>query len=85
MEDHSVPTTLNLPSDILAATDRVVHSGKAKSRDEFVVLALRHELAALQRAEIDRWASSRDYQALLQSRPVQYSNKAEARGGWRNW
>ena len=78
MEDHSVPTTLNLPSDILAATDRVVHAGKAKSRDEFVVLALRHELAALQRAEIDRalvdMANDPEYQAEVLQMESEFAN-----------
>lgn len=48
-----VRTTLALPDELLAATDRAVQEGKAKSRNEFVAIALRHELAALKRAEID--------------------------------
>ncbi|MBA3923914.1 MAG: CopG family transcriptional regulator, partial [Nostocaceae cyanobacterium] len=35
------------------ATDKMVESGKAKSRNEFVAQALRRELALLKRAEID--------------------------------
>lgn len=48
-----VRTTLALPDDLLAATDRAVQEGKARSRNEFVAIALRHELAALKRTEID--------------------------------
>jgi len=48
-----VRTTLALPEDLLAATDRAVKEGKARSRNEFVAVALQHELAAQKRAEID--------------------------------
>ncbi len=48
-----VRTTLALPDDLLAATDQAVKEGKARSRNEFVTIALRHELAAQKRAEID--------------------------------
>ena len=53
MENQTVRTTLTLPTELLEATDEVVQSGKAKSRNEFVAQALRRELAALKRAEID--------------------------------
>lgn len=46
---------------------------------------LTHPVPVLRAREIDRWASSKDYQSLLQSRPVQYNEKAKATGGWRNW
>ena len=48
-----VRTTLALPDDLLAATDQAVKEGKARSQNESVPVALRHELAALKRAEID--------------------------------
>jgi len=48
-----VRTTLAIPEDLLAATDRAVLEGKARSRNEFVAVALQHELAAQKRAEID--------------------------------
>ena len=38
---------------LLEATDRAVREGKARSRNEFVTTALRRELAARRRAEID--------------------------------
>jgi metal-responsive CopG/Arc/MetJ family transcriptional regulator len=49
----TVRTTLALPSDLLEATDRAVREGKARSRNELVATALRRELAARRRAEID--------------------------------
>ena len=60
-------TTLTLPAELLEATDKVVSQGKAKSRNDFVAQALRHELAALKRAEVDaalaEMAQDPEYQA----------------------
>ncbi len=53
MSTETVPTTFSVPTDLLEATDRVVREGKAGSRDQLVAAALRHELEAIQRAEID--------------------------------
>ena len=67
MAKETVPMTLNLPADLLKATDKVVKEGKAKSVDDFVAKALKRELAALKRAEIDaalaEMASAPEYQA----------------------
>lgn len=49
----TVRTTLSLPAELLEANDQAVRSGKVRSRNEFVAMALRHELAAQKRAEID--------------------------------
>lgn len=46
---------------------------------------LTHPLPVLRAREIDRWASSRDYQNLLQSHTMDYNHKAAPKGGWRNW
>lgn len=50
---------------------------------------LTHPVPVLRAKEIDRWASSQDYQSLLQKRPMLYNDEAEkkakAGGGWRNW
>ncbi len=60
-------TTLTLPAELLEATELAVSQGKAKSRNEFVAQALRHELAALKRAEVDaalaEMAQDPEYQA----------------------
>ncbi|MEH2407557.1 ribbon-helix-helix domain-containing protein [Nostoc sp.] len=53
MEQQTVCTMLTLPKDLLEATDKAVQAGKARSRNEFVTRALRRELAAQKRAEID--------------------------------
>lgn len=67
MKNQTVRTTLTLPSELLEATDKAVQQGKAKSRNEFVAQALRRELAALKRAEIDaalaEMAKDPEYQA----------------------
>ena len=49
----NVRTTVALPEELLEAVDRAVRQGKARSRNEFLSVALRHELAALERARID--------------------------------
>ncbi len=49
----NVRTTVALPEELLEAVDRAVREGKARSRNEFLSVALRHELAALERARID--------------------------------
>lgn len=46
---------------------------------------LTHPVPVLRAREIDRWASSRDYQSLLQGQRMDYNGKANTKGGWRNW
>jgi metal-responsive CopG/Arc/MetJ family transcriptional regulator len=53
MSTRTVRTTLALPADLLEAVDQAIQAGKARSRNELVAVALRHELATLQRAAID--------------------------------
>jgi Arc/MetJ-type ribon-helix-helix transcriptional regulator len=53
MPAHTVRTTLTLPVELLEAADRAVRTGHARSRNELVARALRHELAALERAATD--------------------------------
>jgi metal-responsive CopG/Arc/MetJ family transcriptional regulator len=69
MEKQTVRTTLTLPAELVEAADRAIGQGKAKSRNEFVAQALRHELAALKRAEIDaalaQMAQDPEYQAQV--------------------
>ena len=70
----TVRTTLTLPSDILQATDRAVREGKAKSRNEFVALALRRQLAALKRSEIDAAFAEMANDAEYQAEAIKISN-----------
>lgn len=46
---------------------------------------LTHPVPVLRAREIDRWASSREYQNLLENTKIDYNGKAEKKGGWRNW
>lgn len=45
---------------------------------------LTHPVPVLRAREIDRWASSKTYQSLLEKRPIGYNSEAHE-GGWRNW
>jgi metal-responsive CopG/Arc/MetJ family transcriptional regulator len=66
MNQKRVRTTLSLPAELIEATDRLVKEGKAKSRNQLVSQALRRELLAIERAEIDaalaEMAQDPDYQ-----------------------
>ena len=46
---------------------------------------LTHPVPVLRAREIDRWASSQDYQNLLDTRQKDYNQEANNQGGWRNW
>ncbi|NJR66715.1 MAG: M48 family metallopeptidase, partial [Leptolyngbyaceae cyanobacterium CRU_2_3] len=46
---------------------------------------LTHPVPVLRALEIDRWASSKDYQSLLQRRLMSYNEETKSKGGWRNW
>lgn len=53
MTSPSIRTTITLPQELLEATDLMVSQKKVKSRNELIALALKKELAAIKRAEID--------------------------------
>ncbi|MGK7875112.1 MAG: M48 family metallopeptidase [Xenococcaceae cyanobacterium] len=46
---------------------------------------LTHPVPVLRAREIDRWGSSQEYQGLLESRKIDYNQKDDPKGGWRNW
>ncbi|MBD2493843.1 M48 family metallopeptidase [Nostoc sp. FACHB-280] len=46
---------------------------------------LSHPVPVLRAREIDRWASSQEYQTLLQTHGLKSSGEVSAKGGWRNW
>ncbi|MGD2179632.1 M48 family metallopeptidase [Lusitaniella coriacea] len=46
---------------------------------------LTHPVPVLRAREIDRWASSHNYQSLLQKNKTHYNNQADRTGKWRNW
>ncbi len=78
MKNQTVRTTLTLPSELLEATDKAVREGKAKSRNELVAQALRRELAALKRAEIDaalaEMANDPEYQAEVLKMEAEFAS-----------
>jgi metal-responsive CopG/Arc/MetJ family transcriptional regulator len=63
---NTEPATLALPSDLLAAVDKVVREGRAQSRDELVENAVRRQLVELWRSALDaefrHMAADVDYQ-----------------------
>ena len=67
MPTTSTRTTISLPTVLLAATDRAVTDGKARSRNDLITRAIQKELALLRRAEIDAdladMAQDAEYQA----------------------
>jgi Zn-dependent protease with chaperone function len=47
---------------------------------------LTHPLPVLRAREIDRWASSPEYEKLIKNQDMVYNNQSEInQGGWRNW
>ncbi|MGP0129503.1 MAG: M48 family metallopeptidase [cyanobacterium endosymbiont of Rhopalodia musculus] len=46
---------------------------------------LTHPVPVLRAKELDRWASSHEYQQLLETGKTQYNRKYSSKGGWRNW
>ena len=46
---------------------------------------LSHPVPVLRSREIDRWASSQDYQKLLQNHGINDKSETASPGGWRNW
>lgn len=47
--------------------------------------SLSHPVPVLRAKEIDRWATSQDYQNLLQRQTIGYTGKKATKGEWRNW
>lgn len=46
---------------------------------------LTHPVPVLRAKEIDRWAQTNAYQALLNNPTMRYNGEDENKGGWRNW
>lgn len=46
---------------------------------------LTHPVPVLRAREIDRWASSQEYQILLQKHGQKQASELPPQGGWRNW
>lgn len=74
MENRNV-RTIFIFIKLLEATDRAVREGKACSRNELVTLALRHELTAQKRGEIDVAFAAIADDAEYQAEVVTMSNE----------
>jgi metal-responsive CopG/Arc/MetJ family transcriptional regulator len=68
---QSTSTTILVPTALLAATDRAVTDGKAKSRNELITRAIQRELALMRRAEIDADLSAMAQDAEYQAEVLQ--------------
>jgi metal-responsive CopG/Arc/MetJ family transcriptional regulator len=84
MAIRTVRTTLALPADLLEAVDQAIQAGKARSRNELVAAALRHELAMLQRAAIDAAFAEMAQDPVYQAETHEIA-AAFAQADWEAW
>ncbi|MBI3679321.1 MAG: ribbon-helix-helix protein, CopG family [Acidobacteria bacterium] len=93
--ERVVRTTVALPADILAAADRAVLEGKARSRNELLADALRYRLTELERAamaaQFAAMAGDAAYQEEVHQIMAEFSEadaessrlaRSEERSGW---
>lgn len=66
------------------AYDAISQSELGETLKELRNRELTHPVPVLRAREIDQWASSQDYQKVLQTGTIQY-NSGASKGGWRNW
>jgi hypothetical protein len=76
-----VRTTLALPADLAEQIDRAVRAGKARSRNAFVVAALRREFAAAEAAAIAADLAGMAEDAEYQAEALALAEEAVA-AGW---
>jgi Arc/MetJ-type ribon-helix-helix transcriptional regulator len=76
--------TVALPQDLVAAVDRLVEEGRARSREELVECALRRELAEARREALDEefrhMAADREYREEARLILAEF-----ARADWEAW
>jgi metal-responsive CopG/Arc/MetJ family transcriptional regulator len=84
MDSAPTRTTVTLPADLLARVDETVRAGKARSRNSLVAAALRRELAALERAEIDAAFEAMCKDAAYQAEMDQLMREFE-QADWEAW
>lgn len=84
----AIAPKLNLDAfiDQARAYDNISNNQLGQMLKQAQTEQLTHPLPVLRAREIDRWASSQDYQNLLQrcAHPA-YNGKTDNQGGWRNW
>ena len=81
MTAGSVRTTITLPADLIEQVDRIVQEGHVRSRNELFLSALRHELAARERAEIDAQFAGMEDDVEAQEEAIMIAEEA-AVGSW---
>ncbi|HEY9853560.1 MAG TPA: M48 family metallopeptidase [Leptolyngbyaceae cyanobacterium] len=68
------------------AYDDISNSELGEMLKQAQTAGLTHPVPVLRAREIDRWASSKEYNSLLQNNgKSDYNSKASPKGGWRNW
>ena len=67
------------------AYDRISSSAIGQMLKEAQTAQLTHPLPVLRAREIDIWASSKEYESLLQNQKNVYNSKSNPKGEWRNW
>jgi len=77
MVTTAVRTTVTLPSNLLADVDQAVKEGRFRSRNELIAKAIRRELAAQKRSEIDaefaKMADDEDYRAEAEAIAAEFA------------
>ncbi|MDF5724643.1 MAG: M48 family metallopeptidase [Rhizonema sp. PD37] len=83
----SLATKLNLDAFIAQARayDDISKTEMGEMLKTAQTAQLTHPVPVLRAREIDRWASSKEYQNLLQSHKIEYNIEVAPKGGWRNW
>lgn len=83
----SLVSQLNLDAFIAQARayDEVSKTEVGELLKQLQTAQLTHPVPVLRAREIDRWASSQDYELLINTRTMSYDQQASSKGGWRNW
>ena len=83
----SLASQLNLDAFIAQARayDEVGKTEVGQLLKQMQTAQLTHPVPVLRAREIDRWASSQNYQSLLKKQATGYNNETQSKGGWRNW
>lgn len=82
----SLVTELNVEAflDQARAYDNLSQDALGEALKQLRTQGLTHPVPVLRAKEIDRWASSQAYDALVKNRSIEY-NESASKGGWRNW
>ena len=79
-----IRTTVTLPAELLAKADRVIKDGKIDSRNKLFATALKKEIAAIERAEIDlalaEMAQDPEYQKEVMQMEAEFASAS-----WEAW